>query len=234
MIAAGPVGALPPVRPVGEGPLQANQPAAPAAAVSGARGEARAATRVETANAVEAPRQSGGTDALRRDERADEARARRDFVEPSRAAAEMLAAETPDEATPAGPPPTFAWSILEKARAVGATPPPVGPASPEAPPPEPAPETVKAVREAEARSVLPDAAAPSGRQPGVGARERAEPADTPAASRREGAEERRETRAEVKRAEALERAVEAAAAIAPAGPVDQGTPPAREVPGETA
>ena len=115
MITSGP-SALP--LPVRSGtdlqPAGQTQPAP--AAVSGAEGEQKGVTRVETVEAVEAPRQTADPRALPQ----NDTNARAPLVEPSRASAESLTrqADTPDAKTPAGPPPTFDWSVLEKARAL--------------------------------------------------------------------------------------------------------------------
>ncbi len=132
MIASGPGGPLPPIRSGGEVPAATNARLV-AGAVSGAQGNAIASVRTETAAAIDPARQTAAVVALPGDETNERARAARGLVEPSRAAASMLTGEAPTESTPAGPPPTFEVSILEKARAVASAAPPVAP--PDAPRP---------------------------------------------------------------------------------------------------
>src|SRR6056297_1553964 len=123
MIASGPGGPLPPIRSGGEVPAATNARLV-AGAVSGAQGNAIASVRTETAAAIDPARQTAAVVALPGDETNERARAARGLVEPSRAAASMLTGEAPTESTPAGPPPTFEVSILEKARAVASAAPP--------------------------------------------------------------------------------------------------------------
>ncbi|MEL7105132.1 MAG: hypothetical protein AAGM21_04375 [Pseudomonadota bacterium] len=122
-----------PVRP-GADLQQGPQTQATPTATSGTKGDDRSAVKADTAQIVDPARQSADTRALPQNERNEEAR----LVEPSRLASETLAqqAVTPDAATPAGPPPTFDWSVLEKARALAAD----GPAPDPKPTPEPVPE----------------------------------------------------------------------------------------------
>ena len=125
MIPSGPTATSVPVRPGAD--LQQGPQAQPApAGTSATTGDDRSAVKAETAQAVDPARQSADTRALPQNETNEEAR----LVEPSRLSSETLAqpAVKPDAATPAGPPPTFDWSVLEKARALAA----------EGPAPEPA------------------------------------------------------------------------------------------------
>jgi len=168
MIASGPGGSLPSLRPAAEVQGQTSATRAAPPSVSGAPGEVRPAVGAETARAVDPARQTSVTSALPRDETNERANLRRGLVEPARYAPAMLAGETPTEATPAGPPPTFDLSILEKTRAVARAAPPVIP-----PPPERSSEAVPVKARPEA-----DARAPGAREAGEtraeGARERPE------------------------------------------------------------
>lgn len=117
MIPSGPTAASMPVRPGTD--LQQGPQAQPApSGTSATTGDDRSAVKAETAQVVDPARQSADTLALPQNETNEEAR----LVEPSRLSSETLAqqAVTPDVSTPAGPPPTFDWSVLEKARALAA------------------------------------------------------------------------------------------------------------------
>lgn len=159
MISTGPTANALPVRSGAD--LQTAGQAQPvAAATSGTKGDAQSAVAAETTKAVDPAQQSADAQALPQNQSNDEAR----FVEPSRASAESLTrqAEAPDAKTPAGPPPTFDWSVLEKARALAATgtpqeapkPAPDAAPSPEAdaataqPQPSQTPQTAEATPEA--------------------------------------------------------------------------------------
>lgn len=146
MIASGPGGSLPSARPVAEAQGQTNAARAAPPPVSGAPGEVGPALGVVTLRAVDPANQGATTAALPREETAERASLRRGLVEPARYAPTMLAGEAPTEATPAGPPPTFDLSILEKTRAVDRAAPPVARPAPEQG--EKA-EPVRAPREAE-------------------------------------------------------------------------------------
>ncbi len=118
--------------------------------LSASRGEDAAALPPETAVAVDPPKQGGATDGLPQDQSNEAAR----LTEPSRLAPEVLARQPdiPDAKTPAGPPPTFDWSMLEKARALATSAP-----APEAS--EPPPQTAPALTPSEA-TPEPQVAAP--------------------------------------------------------------------------
>ncbi|MEO1239416.1 MAG: hypothetical protein AAFW64_07110 [Pseudomonadota bacterium] len=118
MIPSGPTAVSMPVRPgadLQQGPQTQTAPTA----TSATEGDDRSAVAAETAQVVDPARQGADTRALPQNQTNDEAR----LVEPSRLASETLAQQTvaPDEKTPAGPPPTFDWSVLEKARALAAS-----------------------------------------------------------------------------------------------------------------
>lgn len=85
---------------------------------SNAAGDVRMSAPSETADPVGPARPSQPLQKPRAEENRVQAAASREFIEPDRAPAAIFATDAPTEATPAGPPPTFAWSILEKARAV--------------------------------------------------------------------------------------------------------------------
>lgn len=157
MIASGPGGPLPPIRPGGEVPVAANARLV-AGAVSGTQGVAIASVRTETAAAIDPARQTAAAVALPGDETNERARAARGLVEPSRAAASMLTGEAPTESTPAGPPPAFEVSILEKTRAVASASPPVVP--PDSPEPRKGGETSETFPESGGRAGV-DAMAPA-------------------------------------------------------------------------
>lgn len=121
MISTGPRGILPAMRAGSEGVGAADPAKSVPGAVSGARGEASSrAAPAETARAVDPVSQGRKAAGLPRDESNERASEARGLIEPDRPDPAMFAAEAPTEATPAGPPPTFDVSILEKARAVAA------------------------------------------------------------------------------------------------------------------
>lgn len=132
MITSGPGGPFPPIRPAGEvtPPTNSNAAKAPAA-LSGTQDDSQGSVRPATVQAVDPAAQSAASEALPQNETNARARAAKGLVEPARPAARMFAGETPSEATPAGPPPTFDLSILEKTRALDSLPPPMA-----APPPD--------------------------------------------------------------------------------------------------
>lgn len=133
MIPSGPTATSMPVRPGAD--LQQGPQSQPApTGTSATSGDERSAVRAETTQMVDPARQSADTRALPQNASNEEAR----LVEPSRLSSETLAqqAVTPDAATPAGPPPTFDWSVLEKTRALAAEGSAPGPTQK----PEPAPE----------------------------------------------------------------------------------------------
>ena len=134
MISTGPGGVLPPVRNGGDGPSVGEPDRSTPGAVSGIIGEWRRAARAETAEAVDPTSPGRAATGLPREESNERASAARGLVEPARPDPAMFAGEKPTEESPAGPPPTFDISILEKARAVAA-------AAPAPPPPGPAPDS---------------------------------------------------------------------------------------------
>lgn len=141
MIPSGPTATTMPVRSGTD--LQANGQTAPGpAATSGTNGDTKSATKAETVQAVDPAQQGADTQGLPQNQSNEEAR----FVEPSRLSAESLTrqADAPDAKTPAGPPPTFDWSVLEKARALAAS------GTQETPEPRPEPEPAPEVESAEA------------------------------------------------------------------------------------
>lgn len=144
MISTGPGGVLPPVRPGGEGPSVGEPDRSAPGTVSGTTGEGRRAVRAETAEAVEPTPSGRAATGLPREESNERASAARGLVEPARPDPVMFAGERPTEETPAGPPPTFDISILEKARAVAAAP-------PAPPPPGPAPDSERSESAGEGR-----------------------------------------------------------------------------------
>ena len=186
MIASGPGGSLPSARPVADAQGQSGATRAIPSPASAAPGELRPALGAETLRAIDPARQTSATSTLPRDETNERANLRRDLVEPARYAPAMLASETPTEATPAGPPPTFDLSILEKTRAVARAAPPVIP-----PPPERSSggEPVDRPREAEAVSSqgrVPGEPLPDAQRRGSGPRsEAARPAAAETAERPE-------------------------------------------------
>lgn len=120
MIPPGPTTGALPVRPGAD--LQQGQNAQPSPTPpSGTSGDERSAAKAETAQMVDPARQTADARSLRENESNEEAR----LVEPSRLAAQTLAATAaPDAETPAGPPPSFDWTMLEKARALAESGPP--------------------------------------------------------------------------------------------------------------
>ena len=129
MISTGPGGVLPPIRTGSECPSARDPDKSAPSTVAGITGEVRRTVRAETAEPVDPTFPGRAATGLPREESNERASVARGLVEPVRPDPAMFAGEKPTEKTPAGPPPTFDISILEKTRAVAAAapaPPPPG------------------------------------------------------------------------------------------------------------
>ncbi|MEM9708805.1 MAG: hypothetical protein AAF871_08420 [Pseudomonadota bacterium] len=119
----GPTGAAQPLRLSGDGNDLPQQPqyggsnAASGAPVSAAASEAKQAANPETAQAVDAPVQAVAAQRTPADLPRSPEKAPARLEEPTRLAASSIAASAPEAGrdAPAGPPPAFKISILEKA-----------------------------------------------------------------------------------------------------------------------